>query len=143
MSFEVYAPRSFAIFQLIPIQPVTLRGEKRLFRRVIGYRMTTEVEAVTSRSSELGEPHTLLPLSLTGKRISPSATRFHISHNPSHCVLKISSGWYNVKWYRKASSKNILLHSKSANSNAEKRAVVRNKLRTAVRVGTGGTGGVT
>ncbi|XGW33958.1 hypothetical protein V3C99_018027 [Haemonchus contortus] len=51
--------------------------------------------------------------------------------------INISSGRYNVKWYRKGSSKNILLHSKSAHPEAVKRAVVRNMYRTATGVCTG------
>uniref|UniRef100_A0A7I4YDF6 Reverse transcriptase domain-containing protein n=1 Tax=Haemonchus contortus TaxID=6289 RepID=A0A7I4YDF6_HAECO len=51
--------------------------------------------------------------------------------------INISSGRYNVKWYRKSSSKNILLHAKSAHPEAMKRAVVRNMYRTATGVCTG------
>ncbi|XGW05094.1 hypothetical protein V3C99_015904 [Haemonchus contortus] len=51
--------------------------------------------------------------------------------------INISSGRYNVRWYRKSSSKNILLHSMSAHPEAVKRAVVRNMYRTAVGVCTG------
>uniref|UniRef100_A0A7I4Z6L7 Reverse transcriptase domain-containing protein n=1 Tax=Haemonchus contortus TaxID=6289 RepID=A0A7I4Z6L7_HAECO len=51
--------------------------------------------------------------------------------------IKISGGRYHVKWYRKNSSKNILLHAKSAHPEAVKRAVVRNMYRTATGMCTG------
>ncbi|XGW34592.1 hypothetical protein V3C99_018497 [Haemonchus contortus] len=51
--------------------------------------------------------------------------------------INISSGRYNVKWYRKNSSKNILLHAKSAHPGAVKCAVIRNMYKTATGVCTG------
>ncbi|XGW33623.1 hypothetical protein V3C99_017772, partial [Haemonchus contortus] len=45
--------------------------------------------------------------------------------------IKVSSGVVHVKWYRKRSSKNILIHATSAHPSAVKRAVVRNMYRTA------------
>ncbi|XGW35820.1 hypothetical protein V3C99_019196 [Haemonchus contortus] len=51
--------------------------------------------------------------------------------------VKVSSGVVSVKWYRKTSSKNILLHATSAHPQAVKRAVVNNMLRTATSVCTG------
>uniref|UniRef100_A0A7I4YFD5 Reverse transcriptase domain-containing protein n=1 Tax=Haemonchus contortus TaxID=6289 RepID=A0A7I4YFD5_HAECO len=51
--------------------------------------------------------------------------------------VKVSSGVVSVKWYRKTSSKNILLHATSAHPQAVKRAVVSNMLRTATSVCTG------
>uniref|UniRef100_A0A7I4YFE8 Reverse transcriptase domain-containing protein n=2 Tax=Haemonchus contortus TaxID=6289 RepID=A0A7I4YFE8_HAECO len=50
---------------------------------------------------------------------------------------KCSSGVVSVKWYRKTSSRNILLHATSAHPQAVKRAVVNNMLRTATSVCTG------
>ncbi|XGW15193.1 hypothetical protein V3C99_001017 [Haemonchus contortus] len=51
--------------------------------------------------------------------------------------IKISGGRYLVKWCRESSSKNILLHAKSAHPEAVKRAIVRNMYRTATGVCTG------
>ncbi|XGW13260.1 hypothetical protein V3C99_013695 [Haemonchus contortus] len=45
--------------------------------------------------------------------------------------IKVSSGVVHAKWYRKRSSKNILIHATSAHPSAVKRAVVRNMYRTA------------
>ncbi|EYC30490.1 hypothetical protein Y032_0005g2676 [Ancylostoma ceylanicum] len=42
-----------------------------------------------------------------------------------------------VKWYRKESSKNIILHAKSAHPTAVKRAVIRNMFKTATEVCSG------
>ena len=43
----------------------------------------------------------------------------------------------HVKWYRKESSKNIILHARSAHLTSVKRGVIRNMFRTATRVSTG------
>ncbi|XGW19729.1 hypothetical protein V3C99_003515 [Haemonchus contortus] len=51
--------------------------------------------------------------------------------------VKVSSGVVSVKWYRKATSKNILIHATSAHPQAVKRAVVNNMLRTATSICTG------
>ena len=51
--------------------------------------------------------------------------------------IKISHGVYGVKWYRKNSSKNILVHAKSAHPRAVKDAVIRNMFKTAIKVCTG------
>uniref|UniRef100_A0A7I4Z5E1 Reverse transcriptase domain-containing protein n=1 Tax=Haemonchus contortus TaxID=6289 RepID=A0A7I4Z5E1_HAECO len=51
--------------------------------------------------------------------------------------IKSSGGRYHVKWYRKNSFKNILLHSKSAQPEAVNRAVNRNMYRTATGMCTG------
>ncbi|EYC26999.1 hypothetical protein Y032_0009g466 [Ancylostoma ceylanicum] len=48
--------------------------------------------------------------------------------------IKLSNGIMHVKWYRKESSKNILIHANSAHPNAVKRAIVRNMFRTATKV---------
>ncbi|EYC43981.1 hypothetical protein Y032_0475g2123 [Ancylostoma ceylanicum] len=45
--------------------------------------------------------------------------------------INLSKGSFKVKWYRKASSKNIIMHAKSAHPTAAKRAIVRNMFRTA------------
>ncbi|XGW34408.1 hypothetical protein V3C99_018352 [Haemonchus contortus] len=50
--------------------------------------------------------------------------------------VEVSNGAVSVKWYRKTSSENILLHATSAHPQAVKRAVV-NMLRTATSVCTG------
>ncbi|XGW09668.1 hypothetical protein V3C99_011724, partial [Haemonchus contortus] len=51
--------------------------------------------------------------------------------------VKVYSGVVSVKWYRKATSKNILIHATSAQPQAVKRAVVNNMLRTATSICTG------
>ena len=51
--------------------------------------------------------------------------------------IKISHGAYSVKWYRKSSSKNIIIHAKSAHPKAVKRAVLKNMYRTAIGVSSG------
>ena len=51
--------------------------------------------------------------------------------------VKVCHGIYGVKWYRKDSCKNILIHATSAHPSAVKRAVVRNMFRTAAGVCTG------
>ena len=51
--------------------------------------------------------------------------------------IKLSEGTVRVKWYRKESSKNILVHAKSAHPIAVKRAVIRNTIKTAVSVCSG------
>lgn len=48
--------------------------------------------------------------------------------------VKVSQGIISVKWFRKSSSKNILLHASSAHPSAVKRAVVKNMFRTATGV---------
>ena len=48
--------------------------------------------------------------------------------------VKLSNGIVNVKWYRKGSSKNILLNAKSAHPTVMKRAVIRNMFRTVAQV---------
>ncbi|EYC41359.1 hypothetical protein Y032_0572g144 [Ancylostoma ceylanicum] len=48
--------------------------------------------------------------------------------------MKLSNGVMHVKWYRKESSKNIMLHARSAHPKAVKRAIVRNMFRTARKV---------
>ncbi|XGW24102.1 hypothetical protein V3C99_005929 [Haemonchus contortus] len=48
--------------------------------------------------------------------------------------VKVSSGVASVKWYRKTSSKNILLHATSSHPQAVRRVVVSNMLRTATSV---------
>uniref|UniRef100_A0A7I4YX19 Reverse transcriptase domain-containing protein n=1 Tax=Haemonchus contortus TaxID=6289 RepID=A0A7I4YX19_HAECO len=53
--------------------------------------------------------------------------------------IKVSSGIVHVKWYRKRSSKNILIHATSAHPSAVKRAVIRNMYRTAARMCSGVT----
>ena len=54
-----------------------------------------------------------------------------------NCQVRVTNGEYNVKWYRKPSSKNIIIHAKSAHPKAMKRAVVCNMYRTALGVCTG------
>ena len=51
--------------------------------------------------------------------------------------IHLHNGLIRVKWYRKASAKNIILHAKSAHPTAVKRAVVRNMFKTATQVCTG------
>ncbi|EYC21254.1 hypothetical protein Y032_0020g81 [Ancylostoma ceylanicum] len=51
--------------------------------------------------------------------------------------INLSNGIMRVKWYRKGSSKNILIHAKSAHPAAVKRAVVRNMFKTAAKLCTG------
>ncbi|EYC15092.1 hypothetical protein Y032_0021g380 [Ancylostoma ceylanicum] len=51
--------------------------------------------------------------------------------------VKLSNGIFKMKWYRKESSKNILVHAKSAHPIAIKRAVIRNMFKTAAMVCTG------
>ncbi|EYC35109.1 hypothetical protein Y032_1148g3690 [Ancylostoma ceylanicum] len=51
--------------------------------------------------------------------------------------VKLSNGIWTMKWYRKESSKNILINACSAHPTAIKRAVIRNMLRTASKVCTG------
>ncbi|EYC01492.1 hypothetical protein Y032_0106g3723 [Ancylostoma ceylanicum] len=51
--------------------------------------------------------------------------------------VKLSNGMLNVKWYRKESSKNIIVHASSAHPAAVKRAVVRNMFKTALGVCSG------
>ena len=51
--------------------------------------------------------------------------------------LMHSHGILHVKWYRKESSKNIILHACSAHPAAVKRAIIRNMYRTAASVCTG------
>ncbi|EYB97997.1 hypothetical protein Y032_0135g1939 [Ancylostoma ceylanicum] len=48
--------------------------------------------------------------------------------------INLSNNCIRVKWYRKAASKNILLHATSAHPSSVKRAVIRNMLRTANQV---------
>ncbi|VDL64221.1 unnamed protein product [Nippostrongylus brasiliensis] len=48
--------------------------------------------------------------------------------------VKVSDGMVSVKWYRKGSSKNILINVKSAHPTAVKRDVVRNMFKTATAV---------
>ncbi|EYC21311.1 hypothetical protein Y032_0019g3745 [Ancylostoma ceylanicum] len=51
--------------------------------------------------------------------------------------LKISNGMVHVKWYRKESCKNIVIHARSAHPMTVKRAVIRNMFKTAVEVSSG------
>ncbi|EYC06837.1 hypothetical protein Y032_0073g732 [Ancylostoma ceylanicum] len=51
--------------------------------------------------------------------------------------VKLSRGIVDAKWYRKETSKNILIHVNSAHPAAMKRAVIRNMFKTAVEVCTG------
>ncbi|EYB84864.1 hypothetical protein Y032_0308g2042 [Ancylostoma ceylanicum] len=51
--------------------------------------------------------------------------------------LRLSKGMVHVKWYRKESSKNIILHAKSAHPVTVKRAVIRNMFKTATEVCSG------
>ncbi|EYC20993.1 hypothetical protein Y032_0020g172 [Ancylostoma ceylanicum] len=51
--------------------------------------------------------------------------------------LMLSNGVVRVKWYRKESSKNIIVHAASAHPIAVKRAVIRNMLKTATDVCSG------
>ncbi|EYB97674.1 hypothetical protein Y032_0138g2050 [Ancylostoma ceylanicum] len=51
--------------------------------------------------------------------------------------VKLSNGILKMKWYRKESSKNILINARSAHPTAIKRAVIRNMFRTAAMVCTG------
>ena len=51
--------------------------------------------------------------------------------------INLSNGSLRVKWFRKGSSKNILIHASSAHPTAVKRAVIRNMLKTATGVCTG------
>ncbi|EYC11702.1 hypothetical protein Y032_0050g2055 [Ancylostoma ceylanicum] len=51
--------------------------------------------------------------------------------------VKLSNGIFQMKWYRKESSKNILINAKSAHPFAIKRAVIRNMFKTASMVCTG------
>ncbi|KAL6731464.1 hypothetical protein Aduo_002329 [Ancylostoma duodenale] len=51
--------------------------------------------------------------------------------------MKLSKSIVTVKWYRKETSKNILIHASSAHPVAMKRAVIRNMFRTAIDVCTG------
>ncbi|EYC07296.1 hypothetical protein Y032_0071g578 [Ancylostoma ceylanicum] len=48
--------------------------------------------------------------------------------------VNLSNNTIRVKWYRKASSKNILIHATSAHPSSVKRAIVRNMFRTASQV---------
>ena len=48
--------------------------------------------------------------------------------------MKLSNGIMHVKWYRNESSKNILIHARSAHPTAVKRAVLRNMFKTATKV---------
>ncbi|EYB97663.1 hypothetical protein Y032_0139g2150 [Ancylostoma ceylanicum] len=48
--------------------------------------------------------------------------------------LKLSKGMVQFKWYRKESSRNIILHARSAHPIAVKRAVIRNMFKTAIEV---------
>ena len=51
--------------------------------------------------------------------------------------INLSDGALHVKWYRKETSKNILIHANSAHPSAIKRAVIRNMFKTATEVCTG------
>ncbi|KAK6743041.1 hypothetical protein RB195_010356 [Necator americanus] len=51
--------------------------------------------------------------------------------------IKLHNGIASVKWYRKGSSKNILINAKSAHPNGMKKAVIRNMVKTATAVCTG------
>ena len=51
--------------------------------------------------------------------------------------VKLSTDIVAVKWYRKETSKNMLINAKSAHPIAMKRAVVRNMFKTAAQVCTG------
>ena len=53
--------------------------------------------------------------------------------------VSLSGGTLRVKWYRKESSKNILIHATSAHPAAVKHAVINNMFKTAVEVCTGDT----
>ena len=51
--------------------------------------------------------------------------------------LMFENGAMHVKWYRKQSSKNIILHAQSAHPIAMKHAIIRNMYRTTIRVSSG------
>ncbi|EYB86748.1 hypothetical protein Y032_0273g968 [Ancylostoma ceylanicum] len=51
--------------------------------------------------------------------------------------VKLSNGTWTMKWYRKESSKNILINASSAHPASMKRAVIRNMFKTASKVCTG------
>ena len=51
--------------------------------------------------------------------------------------IKLSGRSVSVKWYRKESSKNILINARSAHPSAVKNSVVRNMFRTAIQMCTG------
>ncbi|EYC07558.1 hypothetical protein Y032_0069g284 [Ancylostoma ceylanicum] len=54
--------------------------------------------------------------------------------------LKLSNGTMHVKWYRKESSKNIIVHASSAHPLTMKRSIVRNMIKTAIDVSSGEAG---
>ncbi|KAK6731093.1 hypothetical protein RB195_007514 [Necator americanus] len=51
--------------------------------------------------------------------------------------IKLHNGIASVKWYRKESSKNILINAKSAHPNGMKKAIIRNMVKTATAMCTG------
>ncbi|EYC30445.1 hypothetical protein Y032_0005g2653 [Ancylostoma ceylanicum] len=51
--------------------------------------------------------------------------------------LMLANGTLHVKWYRKESSKNIILHARFAHPTTVKRAIVRNVFKTALEVSSG------
>ncbi|KAK6754602.1 hypothetical protein RB195_013540 [Necator americanus] len=57
--------------------------------------------------------------------------------------IKLHNGIASVKWYRKGSSKNILINAKSAHPNGMKKAVIRNMVKTATAMYTGDREGIT
>ncbi|KAK6761030.1 hypothetical protein RB195_022192 [Necator americanus] len=51
--------------------------------------------------------------------------------------IKLHNDIASVKWYRKESSKNILINAKSAHPNIMKKAIIRNMVKTATAMCTG------
>ena len=109
-------------------EPMLLRSLPLLYCRYID-----DCCVITSTQSEMDECFRILNqqsqyISLTREEPRDGWLPF------LNTQLMLADGTVRVRWYRKESNKNIILHAKSAHPTAMKRAVVRNMFKTAAEV---------
>ncbi|EYC36514.1 hypothetical protein Y032_0889g2883 [Ancylostoma ceylanicum] len=91
---------------------------------------------ITSTQSEMGECFRIL--NQQSQYIRLTREKPHNGWLPFlNTQINLSMGNVRVKWYRKESCKNILIHARSAHPMAMKRAVIRNMFKTANELCTG------
>ncbi|EYC45023.1 hypothetical protein Y032_0442g1542 [Ancylostoma ceylanicum] len=90
---------------------------------------------VTSTQSEMNECFKILNLQSQYIRLTRECLHDGFLYIPYlNTQVKLSKGIVAIKWYRKETSKNNLIHASSAHPAATKRAVIRNMFKTAVEV---------
>ena len=111
--------------------------EPVLTRRPLMYwRYIEDCFIVTSTQSEMDE--CFKTLNEQSQYISLTREKPHDGWLPYlNTQVMLANGAVHIKWYRKESSKNIILHATSAHPTAVKRAVIRNMFKTASSVCSG------